>query len=233
VQRALAIFGHYDGAADGAFGPLTEGAVKAFQEFTGVDTDGVVGPVTRAALLAPRHDPHKDVGAGSDVAVPGLSSGEDVTYFVGLPPGYLDASGAAASVEAAVKAWEASSGLSFVKTANKADAKISIVWGETEPADQLFKFDGPGGCLAKADAASGRIVLDAGERWLGPDDAEADGAYDVGAVVMHEMGHILGCKCHSADPADVMSPYYLGRNGSVSAADGERVGKLYPKTAEA
>ena len=35
---------------DSDFGPLTEAAVKDFQERAGVDVDGIVGPITRAAF---------------------------------------------------------------------------------------------------------------------------------------------------------------------------------------
>ncbi|MET0606495.1 MAG: peptidoglycan-binding protein [Beijerinckiaceae bacterium] len=38
-------------AVDGAFGPQTEGAVKAFQQSRGLTADGIVGPVTWAAVI--------------------------------------------------------------------------------------------------------------------------------------------------------------------------------------
>ncbi|MEV4258204.1 peptidoglycan-binding protein [Spirillospora sp. NPDC049652] len=37
-------------AADGDFGPKTEEVVRAFQDFAGIDVDGVVGPVTWGRL---------------------------------------------------------------------------------------------------------------------------------------------------------------------------------------
>jgi hypothetical protein len=37
---------------DGSFGPQTHGAVTAFQEKVGLETNGVVGPITAAALAA-------------------------------------------------------------------------------------------------------------------------------------------------------------------------------------
>ena len=50
IQGQLANLG-YDVAADGAFGPATAEAVKAFQASQGLEPDGLVGPSTYAALL--------------------------------------------------------------------------------------------------------------------------------------------------------------------------------------
>ena len=49
LQRKLAAAGHAL-AADGDFGPGTDGAVRAFQAVHGLLADGVVGPATWAAL---------------------------------------------------------------------------------------------------------------------------------------------------------------------------------------
>lgn len=53
VQRILLDHGYLDGPSevDGWYGPVTEGAVRAFQRDAGLDVDGVVGPRTRSALL--------------------------------------------------------------------------------------------------------------------------------------------------------------------------------------
>ncbi len=48
VKRVQTILGI---KADGAFGPITEGAVKSFQISKGLQPDGIVGPKTWAALL--------------------------------------------------------------------------------------------------------------------------------------------------------------------------------------
>lgn len=49
LQTSLSAAG-YPVAIDGAFGPLTQGAVERFQRDAGLAADGVVGPRTRAAL---------------------------------------------------------------------------------------------------------------------------------------------------------------------------------------
>ncbi len=51
IQTALVAHG-FKVATDGAFGPQTAAAVKAFQKQAGITQDGVVGPVTWAKLQA-------------------------------------------------------------------------------------------------------------------------------------------------------------------------------------
>ena len=50
LQQALSRIGHSPGAADGHFGPNTEAAVRSFQQSVGIDVDGVVGRITKAAI---------------------------------------------------------------------------------------------------------------------------------------------------------------------------------------
>ena len=50
LQHRLAGLGYRLGRPDGVFGDVTEQAVDALQKADGIGTDGIVGPLTRAAL---------------------------------------------------------------------------------------------------------------------------------------------------------------------------------------
>ncbi|WP_130014284.1 peptidoglycan-binding protein [Serinicoccus sediminis] len=53
LQQALAVARHDPGPADGAYGPRTQDAVRAFQRQRGLTVDGIVGPETVGELTAP------------------------------------------------------------------------------------------------------------------------------------------------------------------------------------
>lgn len=50
LQQLLAVLGYFDEVPTGYFGPITEDAVIMFQAEYGLDTDGVVGPITAGQL---------------------------------------------------------------------------------------------------------------------------------------------------------------------------------------
>lgn len=52
LQRLLKDKGFPPGPVDGVMGPMTRAAVRAFQKANGLEVDGIVGPITRAALRA-------------------------------------------------------------------------------------------------------------------------------------------------------------------------------------
>lgn len=67
-------------AVDGAFGPLTQGAVVAFQQAAGLGVDGVVGPLTWGALAGGE-------GTVGPTPGPGGGGGPVVEQPPGGPPG--------------------------------------------------------------------------------------------------------------------------------------------------
>lgn len=52
IQRALAALGFDPGPIDGDNGPVTQAAVRAFQRQAGLEANGIVDPLTRAALAS-------------------------------------------------------------------------------------------------------------------------------------------------------------------------------------
>lgn len=76
LQRALRDGAYAPGPVDGLYGPLTEGAVRRFQQAHGLTSDGVVGPRTRAVLraasLGQRRAP--PIRPGADYRSPGGSA---------------------------------------------------------------------------------------------------------------------------------------------------------------
>ena len=83
LQEDLALLGFDPGSADGAFGPNTEAAVRAFQEsIDALGADGIVGPKTAAALerrVAPKRTAQRLAGGGDEGGDETASSGEAST----------------------------------------------------------------------------------------------------------------------------------------------------------
>ncbi len=78
IQRRLLALGHNPGPLDGVWGRRTRLAVVAFQKSVGLDPDGVVGPLTTAALL---DRPGAKAAGAVSVAPPWLS---EARRFMGL-----------------------------------------------------------------------------------------------------------------------------------------------------
>ena len=76
LQKDLAGLGFYSNSIDGSFGAKTKNAVVSFQKSQGLKTDGVVGPITKAALNKGLTAPAKTkrttvtIAAGTTYATP-------------------------------------------------------------------------------------------------------------------------------------------------------------------
>ena len=75
LQASLAACGVYDGPANGKFGPLTEAAVKKFQEANGLEPDGIVGAATQRKLNDKAVQAATDALCGADGGGSGTGSG--------------------------------------------------------------------------------------------------------------------------------------------------------------
>ncbi|NMG10477.1 peptidoglycan-binding protein [Brasilonema sp. UFV-L1] len=73
LQERLRIAGFYTGNATAVFGPITEDAVKRFQQAYNLTPDGVVGPATQAKL------PASSIGYGDDALTGPTTTGDKLS----------------------------------------------------------------------------------------------------------------------------------------------------------
>lgn len=198
--------------------------VRAFQRAAGLEVDGVVGPLTKKELLKR--------GLADDDEIPGARNaaaavGGTVKYAVGTGPASMDRPALLAEIDAQFAKWAAASGVAFERADSDDGADLTLSWRD-KTRENAFVFDGPGGALATATPSD--ITFDRAEKWElagrphrrrahdGPGDDFFDPYFAVGPVLLHEIGHVLGLR-HSADPADVMAPYYAPTKTELTEND--------------
>ncbi len=106
LQDQLTRLGYFAGKVDGEFGRLTESALLAFQAAEGLETDGVAGPLTWAALESAKPRPVRDVTA-ADLRARGsetLAAGDKIDVAAG-------AAGVTAAITAIKEAADQAAGL--------------------------------------------------------------------------------------------------------------------------
>ncbi|WP_368294029.1 peptidoglycan-binding protein [Dehalobacter sp. TBBPA1] len=87
LQIALIELGYDPGTPDGIFGPRTQSAVMAFQQNNGLVQDGIVGPVTTAALSRTLTEPaFLKVGSRG----PEVATLQSILKELGYGPGMAD-----------------------------------------------------------------------------------------------------------------------------------------------
>eukprot|EP01046_Picozoa_sp_COSAG06_P010299 COSAG06_NODE_561_length_14287_cov_13.422047_5_plen_263_part_00 len=185
---------------DGTVGEKTTEAIKALQAGAGLTVDGVVGPLTKAKILAPQFDAdaHVALAEAAASAAP-FKRGETVSWFLRDHPGYLKQPAVVEELTAAFAAWAPACGVSFEQAESADGAKIVISFDGM--GDDAHIFDGPGGALAKTTHGNGGegegegggapslIRFDEDEKWLLQDDdaAGAFGAFRLLPVAVHEV----------------------------------------------
>lgn len=244
AQRYLQASGHGNHKVDGHYGPNTEASVKSFQKFNGLKADGIIGPVTKSLMMRPRLD-YKSDSLGSAYPYGNRTIGESVTEVVvsvGEVPGYLKRRDTIAAIYGILQQWEQGVPFKFklMYTPGEATAAgphqhaVNVFWSDKDTkgrADELdVEFGVQGGALAHAD--DNIVVIDSAERWLLPTSKRDPRLleFSLVTVVLHEFGHVLGLE-HSKFPVDVMSPYYIENQFTLSPRDIARVKALYPAPA--
>lgn len=222
LQRYMKKYGWYSGEVDGFYGPVTEAAVRKFQEFYCLEVDGIAGPQTRGCMLAPRMDDKEDEADVDDR--PTFPTTRAVRWWAGGAPGYLNEETVRDEVEACLGQWAQAVPLAFVEVSSQDEADLVVTWGDRS-RDNMFRFDGPGGALAFCQ--EGTVTLDVSEYWLVQGAPARDGAFYLQPVVLHEIGHALGLT-HSQSPDDAMSPFYVPTRTRLAPNDRQRAAAIYP-----
>ena len=128
---------------------------------------------------------------------------DDLTYFVD-PSGQsvMPAAEVLKAFETALQAYSDRFVLSFTRVMNPRDANIAIRFG---------RIDGPSGVLAQSHVADGtrrqkQQTYDL-ERWV-DSDRPGRGQIDLGRVIEHEWGHVMGLLHFTPPVGGLMDPSY-------------------------
>jgi len=235
LQKLLALEGK-PGVASGKRCDATVAAIKKYQAEIGLPETGKADKATKRSLTMAglRGDDETDGGIAA-------KPGDKVTWTVDLdsiPGGFKD-DDVVGELAAAFKAWSEPTQLEFEYVAGSYGAAMVTVEFADHSEGNHFKFDGPGGALARAfladDKGKGTISFDVSERWelyaCGKKNPMKEWVswdqqyFELLPVALHEIGHILGLT-HSPLPADVMAPYYVAGRVELTANDKVRVGDL-------
>ena len=142
LQERLKIAGFFSGRATGVFGPITEAAVKRFQEAYQLDVDGIVGPATLQKLpplamgeenTPPREIPNTDhlsVGHQGEAVRLLQTHLIQAGYLQGTPSGYFDSQTATAVSQFQAANYLAVSGIAGPTTRAKLYSVITPAQGE-------------------------------------------------------------------------------------------------------
>jgi hypothetical protein len=178
-------------------------ALKRYQRWTGLEPDGVPGPVTLHHLRQPRLWCGTPDALGAEQVCKWPQ--REVTWNIAHSlPGISD-SDFKAAVEWGAGQWNANSGLRLRYAANLRTANIRLT---------VANLGGPGGVLADQELPCGasantslRGRYDRSELWHAGELPVPDGYVPLRLTALHELGHGVGLPHHApgGDPA-VMDP---------------------------
>lgn len=193
-------------AAKAAAPKAINAAVKRFQEFYGLESDGEIGPVTTRAIVD-----RVNCGCGNrDVenARAGVCQWEtaNISYYVAATPSGLSEEEARDAYRRAWNSWEEVCGLVVTETANRNQAHVVMDVGRGRRAG----FDGRSGTLAWSELPCGtKQVLQRYDLDEVYGTSSAGGRIILENVACHEIGHAIGIS-HISPSAGraLMNPTY-------------------------
>lgn len=247
LQRYLKRFGYYDEEVDGDFGPVTEQAVKDYQQASGLQVTGTANPQTKLSISRKKRCSNVDGFANNKVkdekslAVDyGYKS--NLTYSIGVSPGYLPRDKVLWCIQTAAKQWADACEITMTYI-DSSDEKSnsSDIWYEwsdhTLHEKNVLRFDVNSGVLGEG--GNGFVALDSAERWVIGVDENLQMTNDVSSLddpdtwirgqpavslfhtVLHETGHALGLD-HANNLAQLMAPFYNPERTTLTEGDKER-----------
>ncbi|XP_047331013.1 metalloendoproteinase 2-MMP-like [Impatiens glandulifera] len=212
-------------------------AIKKYQVFNHLNSSGILDANTLAQMEMPRCGVPDFVNGtkiqhGRKLVIYGFNDSYytfETTKWLkmnltwALMPGTR--ADAQRPIAAAMANWMSVSKFHFSQSPvfQNADLQISFVSGEH---GDRTRFDGPGGILAHSTfPPGGKLHFDANETWV---DGARAGAFDIGTIGLHEIGHLIGLG-HSNVQSAIMWPIApLGATKGLAPDDIAGIRALYP-----
>eukprot|EP00659_Diplonema_papillatum_P002666 gene2666-4147_t len=175
LQAYLQQFGYYDAPVDGIVGAITQQALVDFMNATGkLSADASTRKLTaqtKHIMATFKRCRNKDPFAENDI-YDELSATDsrvytdktELTYHIGVQPGYLKRPLCEEAIAKAVATWADACKLSFEKVDTAEHADIVFKWVQFKSPDDVQRFDGVGGVLGRG--GNGFVEFDLAERWV-------------------------------------------------------------------